>query len=568
MRIVFFLLILLTGFTSQKINAQEALPKDYFEKPLDIPLLLSGTFGELRSNHFHAGIDIKTKGVTGLSVSASAKGYVGRIKIQHGGYGKALYVFHPNGYQTVYAHLSGFSPQIEEYIKKAQYEKESYEIELFPTASELKVKQGEVIGYSGNSGSSGGPHLHFEIRDYNSRPMNPFLFGFEEIKDSKSPQIFALHAYPLSKEAHINGSTERTQLKLIRRNDGSYKTESIKAFGDIGFGIDAYDVLDLTYNKNGIYSAKTSLNGSPVFESRFDKFSFYETRYINRFIDFGYYKENRRKIHKLFVQPNNDLSIYSNILNNGIITINRHNEDKNFEILVSDFKGNTQLISIPITSEYKDDLNIEEKAETAYFAKANSASSFEGDKIDLYIPKGALYEDTFLDIKFEGLKIDLHEETTPLHKSVTIGFDVKEFSPEDQSKLYVGRVTSWGSHYYVSTYRKKDRLTTKTNQFGTYKLFEDNTPPSIKPMNFKDKQWMSNFRYMKLEIEDLDSGIESYRATVNGEFILMEYDYKTNTLTHDFNDDKIRDTKNDLKVVVTDKVGNTAIFEAKFYRKN
>jgi hypothetical protein len=568
MRFKLLLIILIICFSNFLSKAQENLPEDYFEHPLDIPLLLSGTFGELRSNHFHAGIDIKTKGVTGLAVSASAKGYVGRIKIQHGGYGKALYIFHPNGYQSVYAHLSSFSPEIEAYVKKAQYDKESYEIELFPSASALTFEQGDVIGYSGNSGSSGGPHLHFEIRDFNSKPMNPFLFGFENVKDSKKPQIFALHAYPLSPNAHVNGSRERIQLKLIRRDDGSYKTDPLQAFGEIGFGIDAYDVLDLTYNKNGIYEVQTSLNGKPIFKNRFDKFSFYETRYINRLIDYEYYQDNRRKIHKLFIEPNNKLSIYQDVLNNGIVNIQNDKENKNFEIVVSDFKGNNQIISIPITSNFKEDLKPIEEKETEFFAKANSANNFVGGKIDIYIPKGALYEDTYLDISFDGLKVDLHKETTPLHKPLTIGFDVKEFTVEDQSKLYIGKVTSWGSDYYVSTYRKKDRLTTKTNQFGSYQLFEDNTPPTIVPKNFRNKQWMSNFRYLELEIEDSESGIESYRATVNGEFILMEYDYKTNTLTHDFNDDKISDTKNELKVVVTDKVGNTAIFEAEFFRKN
>ncbi|MBZ9779128.1 M23 family metallopeptidase [Psychroflexus sp. CAK8W] len=548
--------------------AQDEIPKNYFESPLDIPLLLSGTFGELRSNHFHAGLDIKTKGVTGLAVTASAEGYIGRIKIQHGGYGKALYIYHPNGYQSVYAHLENFSKEIEALVKKAQYKKESYEIELFPSDKELVVSQGDIIGYSGNSGSSGGPHLHFEIRDYNSKPMNPFIFGFEEIKDTRKPQIFALHAYPLNANSHINGHTERVQLKLKQRNDGSYRTEPVKAFGEIGFGIDAYDILDLTYNKNGVYSVKTLLNGKPVFENTFDKFSFYETRYINRLIDFEYYTTEKRKIHKLFVEENNPLSVFKDVFESGTITIQKDNLDQNFEIIVSDFKGNSQSIIIPLETDFREDLPIKEINETEYFAKANAATVFEEGKIDIYIPKNALYDDTFLDITIEGLSVDLHKETTPLHKSITIGFDVSQYSKEDQAKLYIAKVAPWGSKYYVSTYKKKDRLTTKTNQFGTYKLFEDNTPPTIKPKNFKDGQWLSNYRYLEMEIDDAETGIESYRATVNGEFVLMEYDYKTKTLTHDFNDGVVTETRNNLKVIVTDKVGNTAIFEAGFSRKN
>jgi len=563
-KILIFNLMLSTLFAT----AQSDIPDNYFVPPLDIELLLSGTFGELRSNHFHAGLDIKTKGSTGLAVKASAEGYIGRIKIQHGGYGKALYIYHPNGYQTIYAHLDSFSPKIETLVKKAQYQKESYEIQLFPSESDIVIEQNEIIGYSGNSGSSGGPHLHFEIRDYESKPMNPFLFGFESIKDSKPPQIFALHAYPLTNNSHINGHTDRVQLKLIRRKDGSYRTDPIKAFGKIGFGIDAHDVLDLAYNKNGVYSVKTELNGKPVFNSTFDKFSFYETRYINRLIDYEYYKTNKRRIHKLFLEEDNPLSLYKDVYNEGVVEIKENYLNQNFEIQVSDFKGNTQTIHIPIEPDTRSIAEAKKAKETEYFVKKNAASVFEKDKIDIYIPKNAVYEDMYLDIKIEGLNVDLHKETTPLHKSITIGFDVSEYSTADQSQLYIAKVAPWGSKYYVSTYRKRDRLTTKVNQFGTYQLFEDKTPPSIAPKNFRDKQWMSNFRYLKLEIDDEETGINSYRATVNGEFILMEYDYKTKTLTHDFNDGVVTDTKNQLKVVVTDKVGNAATFEAEFSRKN
>jgi hypothetical protein len=544
------------------------LPKEYFESPLDIPLLLSGTFGELRSNHFHAGIDIKTKGSTGLSVQASAEGYVGRIKIQHGGYGKALYVYHPNGYQTVYAHLDNFSPEIQKLVKEKQYQKETFEIELFPEESDLMVSQGETIAYSGNSGSSGGPHLHFEIRDYQSKPMNPFLFGFDEIQDSQKPTVFALHSYAIGEDSHVNGNSGRKQLKLIQRNNGDLMTESIKVYGDIGFGIEVTDRLDLSYNKNGVYSIKTKLNGKPIFENTFDKFSFYETRYINRLLDFEFYKTEKRRIHKLFVEPNNPLSVYTDTYNHGVVSVFKDSLNQQFEIEVSDFKGNTQSITIPIESDFRVDIEPNTQKETEYLAKADAASVFEEGKIDIYIPKNALYEDTYLEINIEGLSVDLHNYTTPLHKSVTIGFDVSQYSQEDQSKLYIAQVNPWGGQYYVSTYKKKDRLTTRTNQFGSYALFEDSTPPSIKPKNFRNKQWVSNFRYLELEINDEETGIESYRATVNGKFILMEYDYKTNTLIHDFNDDKISDTKNELKVVVIDKVGNTAIFETEFSRKN
>ena len=186
-------ILLLFCFSISTFFSQQSYEDVNFRSPIGIPLLLSGNFAELRSNHFHAGLDIKTQGRQGLEVKASAKGFISRIKIQHYGYGKALYVQHPNGYTTVYGHLKKLAPKIEEYLKERQYNKESYEIELFPEAGELSVEQGEVIAYSGNTGGSGGPHLHFEIRDGSQRPMNPEMFGIE-IQYTRDPIVDGLFA--------------------------------------------------------------------------------------------------------------------------------------------------------------------------------------------------------------------------------------------------------------------------------------------------------------------------------------------------------------------------------------
>ncbi len=187
------------------LQAQNDLPKDYFQNPLDIPIVLAGTFGELRSNHFHSGLDIKTQQREGLEVKASAEGYISRINIQHYGYGKALYIQHPNGYTTVYGHLQKLAPKLQEFLRKHQYQKESYEIELFPEPGELKVEKGDLIAYSGNTGGSGGPHLHFEIRDGSQRPMNAQMFGLD-VADTRKPLVEGVYAYPLGDDAHVNNS--------------------------------------------------------------------------------------------------------------------------------------------------------------------------------------------------------------------------------------------------------------------------------------------------------------------------------------------------------------------------
>ena len=201
-----FLLTLLCFRLSESQN-QNNLPEDYFINPFEIDLKLSGNFGELRSNHFHSGLDIKTNQRTGANVVAVATGYVSRIKIERYGYGKALYITHPNGYTSVYGHLEKFAPRIEEYLKKKQYEQETYEIQLFPGDLDLRVDQGELVAYSGNSGGSGGPHLHFEIRDGAARPWNPMLMGIE-IPDTKSPLIKNAKVYPINENATINGKNK------------------------------------------------------------------------------------------------------------------------------------------------------------------------------------------------------------------------------------------------------------------------------------------------------------------------------------------------------------------------
>ena len=222
MRYTLLLLIFISTFG----QAQSIYPQDYFRSPLDIELVLSGTFAELRSNHFHSGLDIKTKQREGLNIYATASGYVSRIKVSHYGYGKAIYVTHPNGYVTVHGHLQRFSDKIEAYVKQRQYAEESYEIELFPDLNDLVVTKGDVIAYSGNTGGSGGPHLHFEIRDGNARPLNPMLFGVD-IKDSKKPSINSIYAYPIDEGSHINQSGKKVKLRLIPQQNGDFTVESI-----------------------------------------------------------------------------------------------------------------------------------------------------------------------------------------------------------------------------------------------------------------------------------------------------------------------------------------------------
>ena len=556
-----FALVLITGL----IYSQNEIPENYFVNPLDGELVLAGSFGELRSNHFHSGLDLKTQRRTGLPVYAAAEGSITRIKISHYGYGKAIYVAHPNGYTTVYGHLQKFCPEVEAYIKRAQYKKQSYEIELFPKKGELTIGKGEILAYSGNTGSSGGPHLHFEIRDGNSRPMNPFLFGLNA-KDTRKPTINHLRAYPLDAQSTINKGTEAIDVRLTQKSDGSYQAENIKAKGSIGFAIGTIDQQDLANNKNGIYAITTSLNGETNFEVKMDKFSFAETRYLNRMIDYGLYKDKRKRVQKLFIERNNPLSIYTQQVDNGILTI----EDSlayQYQIKVKDYAHNEVTINIPISGT-SDTISPRNTAtDFKDFVYSDQGYNFNEGKFEVYIPKGAFYDNYFLNLKAEGDKLTLHKDVLPVHKNISISYDLSGYNEVDRDKLYLGRINYKGDVYYSNTRIKDNKLQINTRTLGEYTIAKDTDPPVVKASNFTKGKWMSKYRYLKFEIKDLASGIKGYRATVNGKFILLEYEPKTKTLTHDFNDNAVTDTKNELKLIVTDNVGNSTTFETTFFRK-
>ena len=559
------LLYILTILCQTSLLAQTNYPQDYFIDPLDINLVLAGTFAELRANHFHSGLDIKTQQREGLKVYACADGFVSRIKISHGGYGKALYITHPNGYTTVYAHLQKFAPKIEAYIKEHQYGQESYEIEVFPGAVELLVKQGDVVAYSGNSGGSEGPHLHFEIRDNEERPINPMLFGID-IKDTTKPIIKEVYAYPISDDAHINQTNEMCKLRLIPQQNGDYTVENITAFGTIGFGIVSTDRQDLAANNNGLYDIESFFNGQPNFEIEFSRFSFAETSHLNRYIDYGVYKTKKQRIQKLFVEKNNPLSLYKNLDNNGFLRI----EDSTtsvYKIRVKDYKNNDCWLTLNIKGMKAADIKKKETPKSNYYIYADQTTTLSKDNVTVTIYPNTFYDDFPTDFEVKSDTVFINEDVYPMQKSMSIAYDVSQYDEQDKKQLYVAELVGYYKKpYYTSTKHEGNKIIGLTKYLGTYALVKDSVPPSITPNNFDDGKWLSKYRYLQLKVDDKESGISSYRATVNGKWILMEYDYKKKMLTYDFNDGRTS-TENKLKVIVTDNVGNSTTFEATFFRK-
>ena len=552
-------LIILFLFISININSQTNFPKNYFSNPLDIELILNGNFGESRPSHFHSGIDFKTQFKEGLNVFSSAKGYVSRISIKHGGFGKALYINHPNGYTTVYAHLKNFNKKIEDYIKKIQYNKKSYQIEHYFKKDVIKILKNENIGKSGNTGSSFGPHLHYEIRlTKNQKAINPQLFEID-IKDTRRPIINSVFLYKLDS---LNKISEPIKLKIKRVNDSIYQSEEVTANGTIGFGISGFDRQDLANNKNGIYKYSTIYDNKENIEFNFNSFFFEESIKIKTLIDYKYYIENKSRIVKLFKDHGNNLSIYSN---NKSGYINIEKDISLYQITLADLKGNKSTIKIPIT---KGDLK------KSTLKKVNSKDlnttinnklnyNFEFENAEIKIAKNTFLKNVKLNIDTSIDSIKIVNPEIAVFKNIKIYF----LNKEKRKGNYLALKDNNGNESFASAkLNNKNYFYHKTKSLGTYFIKNDSLNPLIELKNFKNNDWISNKSSIKIKILDKETGIKNYKVKINGKWMLFEYEYKKNELFYNFDSYFINKKKNLIEVSVEDMAGNKSQKNFTFFR--
>jgi murein DD-endopeptidase MepM/ murein hydrolase activator NlpD len=560
----FFILFL---FVCTSIRAQTDYPKDYFSPPLDIPFRLSGSFGELRSNHFHSGLDFKTLQQEGLEVRAVSDGYVSRIKISPFGNGKAIYITHPNGYTSVYCHLQKGTGAIETYIKKTHYKEKAYEIEMFLKPDELLVKKGQTIALSGNTGSSEGPHLHFEFRDSKTeKVINPMLFGFDkDVKDNRKPSVSAVYVYPIDNNSVVNQSKRPLLLNLSKQKDGSYLANKVVANGKIGFGITVVDYDDVSGNKNGIYKLQTYLNGKSTFGYQLDTYSFDEMRYVNALIDYSKYKTTSQRVQKLFMVNPYKLSFIKSDESNGIVTV-FPNLTSVYRIEVSDYMGNVTIISIPINYHLSPAIVSSEAAVSNYFLKVNKDNNFVKKNMSVFFPANTFYEDFDMNFDVRDGTLYLHDDTVPVHSNFTITIEDGNYTEGEKEKVFIADISKGGRLGYNTTSIKGDVFTAKVRSLGMYTLAMDKTNPIISIGKSIEGRWLSAQRTVQFSINDAGSGIKSYDGYLNGNWVLFEYDNKTGRITHDFGDGVVAEGVNDLKVVVTDNLGNSTIFETRFFR--
>jgi len=555
-------------------DGEEPFPQNYFRMPVNPEgIRISGTFGELREDHFHTGLDISSgNGRAGLPVLAAAGGHIYRIRVQAGGYGNVLYIKHPNGYTTVYAHLDKFSAAVAGYVKKAQYKQERFEVDLFPKAAVFPIKKGQQIGVLGNSGSSEGPHLHFEIRrTANGKALNPLLFDLP-VQDRIPPEVRDMKVYFLNEKREV---LYGQPFPIVRRSEGSFgpkdgDTVRIPAWR-IGFGIRAFDQMTgNTVNKNGLCSLTLLADDKVAFRWRANEIDFDESRYLNAHTDFSAYKSYEAWFHRCFVLPGDRLSNYAHTETLGAIPLFKEKPTK-VTIRAADAHENVSTVSFWVLRADPAPIPVALYQFELPFEVDNRVDM---DGFSLTFPKGTLYETLFFRYSTAPPKPGLfapvhqaHDETVPLHRYGALGIRPEAVPENLRHKAVVvrlgkGRPTNCGGVW------KANVLETRVRNLGAYSVMLDTTPPTIKPVVFDANMRKKNsLSFVATDNFDTDANAKGlrYRGTVDGKWVLFEYDRKRARLTHVF-DGRIPRGTHTLRLVVTDDRGNEAVFERDFVR--
>jgi hypothetical protein len=547
-------------------------PQNYFGAPLDTPLYLSATFGSLRDNHFHSGMDIRTYEKEGYPVYAVADGFVSRIKVSPVGYGKAVYIDHPNGYTSVYGHLQRYEGAVADYTKKYQYQRESFDIDYFPGRDKIPVKKGQIIGWSGNSGGSTGPHLHFEIRNTQSEePLNPQLFGITGV-DYLDPAIKKILLY------NLDGNRPLLLKKFSVVPKKTIGTDTALLYDDtievpkglIGIGAEAYDYLTDPEHEYTLYGMEMYIDDKEFFSYRIDRINFENTRCVNVHIDYELYKREQVRFQKCFVDDGNLMKIYNFIRNRGKYNLKDDAVHK-VSVRVYDFAGHFSLFSFFIKGTSPEPAKENKKLPCrSAFLYPGKDNVFKAANVILEVPARALYDT--LEFCYEVLKekdrnafsatYKIHDEYTPLHKSFVLSIRPENVPEALQDKLLLayankenGHIRSAGGEY------KNGYVMTRSTMFGNYFVTIDSVAPVIKPLNISKEGTVKDTTGIKFRIEDNFSGIASYRGTINNKWVLMDYDPKNDLLVYEFDEKTLFNEKLNMELTVVDRKGNTSSFQ-------
>jgi murein DD-endopeptidase MepM/ murein hydrolase activator NlpD len=510
----------------------------------------SGTFGELRSTHFHAGDDYRTQQRIGLPLHAAAEGYVSRVRVQIGGGGNSVYIDHPNGFTTVYLHMDSFNDALTNIVRAEQYKQKRFDVDIPLEAGQIALTKGQFIGNTGNTGASGGPHLHFEIRDTKTQhPLNPQLFGLR-FADKFHPTINSIMLYDLNQNL-FNEYTSR-------------KTLSVKATRS-GLGISTVDRHRAGGFQNGVYSIELFIDGKPVSTVVFEELDFNTSRGIHAYIDYPHWRKTKVKVQKSFKDPGNKIEIFKHLPNEGVIELTE-NKTYDAKYVVKDIAGNCSELDFKIQ-------NILAKTTEATLPRGinfayDKDNSFKTDDIQIDIPQGTLYGD--LDFEYAtapqpanaySLTHRVHNNLTPLFQSYRLAIKPTNLPPHLQSKALIASAESGseGGRF------ENGWVIVNTRNFGNFYVVVDTIAPTITARNLINGKNLAAQSKIDFTITDNFSGIQSFDGYIDGEWVLMEYDPKNRHLWHRF-DSSLPKGKHQFKLVVKDWKDNEKVYEASFIR--
>ncbi|WP_242696032.1 M23 family metallopeptidase [Desertivirga brevis] len=561
-----FSVLQLSAF-AQESSSIKSYPNE-FRPPLDLRPSIAGSFGEIRANHFHSGLDFRTNQREGYPVYAVADGYISRLRVQVGGFGNAVYIAHPNGYTSVYAHLQRFNDRISLQVKDFQYRKQSFDVDFPLLPIEIPVKKGDIIAWSGNTGSSGGPHLHFELRDSQTEEtINPQLFGLE-VPDNVAPHITGLYLYQLNGQ-DFSPTTPRKSFSVVGSN-GAYRLSqgTISINGESGFGIVTFDQQVAGGNKNGVYSTELYLDEKLIYSSVLERFAFSNSRAVNSHTDYSWHLTHGTTIQKSFIEPGNPLGIYKNVINRGLITLN--DEDVHIvKYLVKDVKGNTSTLEFQVKND-PESIVASKPSQGIKEFPYNTVNEYSTEDFKISLPKGVLYSSinfNYSRTSKPGYWSNFHTAHTrlvPLHENITIAIKpTKEVPAHLKSKLVI--VNANGG-YAGGTFDEQDGFVKGSPRtFGTFYVSMDTVAPTIRPVNISDGKDLSGAERVVFKVSDNLSGVRNVSGYIDGKWVLVEYDLKTSTIWHKF-DSLTSSGKHLFELRVSDMQKNIKFYSATFYR--
>jgi hypothetical protein len=639
LRLNSFLLIIFQTVLSIGLMAQFSLPYEVFtSKTTDLPPYLfpvnpgqpnslAGTMGELRSTHFHAGIDVRTNNMVGVPILATQQGYFSRVMVSAYGYGNAVMIRHPDGNTSLYGHLDRFKGPIADHILREQYKNKSFDIDLVFESNQFPVNRGDTIGFSGNTGGSSGPHLHFEIRDQNDEALNPLAFGFKEIIDTHSPIAFKVALTTMDNNSRVNDRFGRFEFNLVRSGNSYSLPYPIFAIGKIGVEVLAHDKIDLSRFRCGINYIEMLIDSTRIFAQEIKKFNFEEARDIVTLMDFKTLKTKGVRFNKLFLADGNPLKFYDGVVSKGLIHIGEGIRKVN--ITLRDFSGNKSNVKFslkadPITKEakflesmklpleydiientmvvnvkaqpgmkptpieffyngkgraimpdysnsyrqvYLIDLRkeIPDSAQTSYgslkfylkdVVPSGTDYDYYSNLLDIKFADGNLYDTMYLNVSHEMStdgreKFTIGSLHTPLRNSISITLKPQLVYPSSE-KTDVYHMEGGRAEYLASEWRN-GKVQFNTHELGQFTLLTDSLPPNIGRIYCND-------RSARFRISDNLSGIASFEANINGEWLLMKYDYKTGIIQSERLDSK-KPLKGEFELKVMDRAGNQRTYK-------